>query len=342
MLYQFFLEAPFTELITSGQTQAAGQFFGCLTPESVVHLGSAMLDFQAGGYSPQEKSCLVDIYLENPDAMYRWLGMEPPAGLVTTRGDEDSVDYGDRRMSGIRRVDRAAVLFTGSLPSLCGATDAQIGNAVSDVEWRRMTGGRFLAPTIDTSKNPFASLGRLLPEKVRPLILVTGGHGVHWEADSGAAGGARGRGETAGQARAEQPTLGTAGGAFRHWGCNRSRLPESRMRRRRYGGAHCGRHTGKGPRDFPEHQRAGYTECGGGGRKGWCSEDSPSECDRRGPRPQIPIPSVQVGGGGGGDQFKAAARDPAAIAGIRPGGRVHKRAGSNDQGRAGGAVHRVG
>ena len=91
LLYQFFLEAPFTELVTSGQTQAAGQFFGCLTPESVVHLGSAMEEFQAGGYSPQEKSCLVEIYLENPDAMYRWLGMEPPADLVTTGDDADSV-----------------------------------------------------------------------------------------------------------------------------------------------------------------------------------------------------------------------------------------------------------
>ncbi len=91
LLYRFFLESPFTELITSGQGSAAGEFFGCLTPESVVHLGSAMEEFQAGGYSAQEKSCLVDIYLENPDAMYRWLGMEPPADLVTTGEDADSV-----------------------------------------------------------------------------------------------------------------------------------------------------------------------------------------------------------------------------------------------------------
>lgn len=91
LLYQFFLEAPFAELITSGQTEAAGEFFGCLMPESVVYLGSAMEEFQAGGYSPREKSCLVDIYLENPDAMYRWLGMEPPADLVTTGDDADSV-----------------------------------------------------------------------------------------------------------------------------------------------------------------------------------------------------------------------------------------------------------
>ena len=71
-------------------------------------------------------------------------------------------------MSGIRRVDRAAVLFTGSLPSLCGATDAQIGNAVSDVEWRRMTGGRFLAPTIDTSKIPLPALAGFYRRKSDP------------------------------------------------------------------------------------------------------------------------------------------------------------------------------
>ena len=91
LVYQFFLESPFTKLITSGESRAAGQFFGCLTPENVVHLGSAMEEFQAGGYAPQEKSCLVDVYLKNPDAMYRWLGMEPPADLITSGDDADSV-----------------------------------------------------------------------------------------------------------------------------------------------------------------------------------------------------------------------------------------------------------
>ena len=91
LIYRFFQEAAFADLITSGESRAAGEFFGCLTPENVVHLGSAMEEFQAGGYSPQEKSCLVEVYLENPDAMYRWLGMEPPADLVTTGDDADSV-----------------------------------------------------------------------------------------------------------------------------------------------------------------------------------------------------------------------------------------------------------
>lgn len=91
LLYQFFLEVPFTELITSGESEAAGQFFYCLAPESVVHLGSAILAFQSGQLASQEQSCLVDIYLENPDAMYRWLGMEPPADLVTSGEDADSV-----------------------------------------------------------------------------------------------------------------------------------------------------------------------------------------------------------------------------------------------------------
>ena len=91
LVYQFFLESPFTQLITSGESKAAGQFFGCLTPENVVYLGSAMEEFQAGGYTPQERSCLVDVYLANPDAMYRWLGMEPPADLSTSGDDADSV-----------------------------------------------------------------------------------------------------------------------------------------------------------------------------------------------------------------------------------------------------------
>ena len=91
LLYQFFLEVPFTEVITSGESRAAGEFFGCLTPESVVHLGRAIEEFHAGGYTPQERSCLVDVYLENPDAMYRRLGMEPPADLITTEGDADLV-----------------------------------------------------------------------------------------------------------------------------------------------------------------------------------------------------------------------------------------------------------
>lgn len=91
LLYRFFLDAPFSELITGARSEPAREFFGCLTPENVVHLGSAMEEFQAGGYTPQEKSCLVDIYLEHPDFMYRSLGMEPPADLVTAGGDESLV-----------------------------------------------------------------------------------------------------------------------------------------------------------------------------------------------------------------------------------------------------------
>ena len=91
LVYRFFLEAPFAELIISGESKPAGAFFGCLTTENVVHLGSAMEEFKDGGYTPQEKSCVVTVYLENPDAMYRSLGMEPPADLGTAEGDADSV-----------------------------------------------------------------------------------------------------------------------------------------------------------------------------------------------------------------------------------------------------------
>ena len=91
LVYQFFLEAPFAELIISGESKPAGEFFGCLTTENVVHLGSAMEEFKDGGYTPQEKSCVVAVYLENSDAMYRSLGMEPPADLGTAEGDADSV-----------------------------------------------------------------------------------------------------------------------------------------------------------------------------------------------------------------------------------------------------------
>lgn len=179
LIYQFFLEAPFTELITSGQTRAAGQFFSCLTPESVVHLGSAMLDFQAGGRAPQEQSCLVDVFLEHPDFMYRRLGVEPPADLVTPAGAGHSIVMemvGCLEPAGkIRFLNQLAV----SLRSLGGATGAEIVDALGDTGRTCLSEGLSEtehAALLDTRFNTFPdvaeALGDCVPEDVTDIYIT--------------------------------------------------------------------------------------------------------------------------------------------------------------------------
>ena len=179
LLYQFFLEAAFTELITSGQSEAAGEFFGCLTPENVVHLGSAMLDYQAGGRAAQEQSCLTGVYLEHPDFMYRRLGMEPPSGLVTPAGGGHSIVM--EMVSCLQPAGQIQLLnqFAVSMRSLGAATGAEIVDALDESGQTCLSEGLSEtehAALLDTQFNTFfdtaEALGDCVPEDVTEIYIA--------------------------------------------------------------------------------------------------------------------------------------------------------------------------
>jgi len=179
LLYQFFLEAAFTELITSGQSEASGEFFECLSPENVVHLGSAMFDYQAGGRAPQEQSCLTGVYLEHPDFMYRRLGMEPPADLVTPAGAGHSIVM--EMVGCLEPAGKISLMnqFAVSLRSLGSATGTDIVDALGESERTCLSEGlseadhaALLDARFDTFPDVAEALGDCAPEDVTDIYIV--------------------------------------------------------------------------------------------------------------------------------------------------------------------------
>ena len=63
-----------------GSVSSATFLFDCLIPESIVLIGIAFLDAQAGGWTEETRQCITDVGLEHPEAVLRQdgLGMARP------------------------------------------------------------------------------------------------------------------------------------------------------------------------------------------------------------------------------------------------------------------------
>ena len=59
-----------------GDVSSATFLFDCLAPESIVLIGIAFLDAQAGGWTPGTRDCITDVGLEHPEAVYVRMGLE--------------------------------------------------------------------------------------------------------------------------------------------------------------------------------------------------------------------------------------------------------------------------
>ena len=80
-LYQLILGAPIM-LMVAGDTSQRAPLFNCLEPDNVIYLAVAFLDLQAGGWSPESRSCITDVGLEHPDALFIRLGLDLGDGPV--------------------------------------------------------------------------------------------------------------------------------------------------------------------------------------------------------------------------------------------------------------------
>ena len=80
-LYQLILVTPVT-LMVGGDISQTAPLFNCLEEENVVYLAVAFLDLQAGGWTAESRSCITDVGLGHPDAVYVRLGLDLGTGPV--------------------------------------------------------------------------------------------------------------------------------------------------------------------------------------------------------------------------------------------------------------------
>ena len=72
--FQILLNLP---LLTAGSdTSAAQPLFDCLSEENAVLLGIVFLDAQAGGWAKESRTCITDVGLLHPDAIFIRLGLQ--------------------------------------------------------------------------------------------------------------------------------------------------------------------------------------------------------------------------------------------------------------------------
>ena len=78
-IYEVYLNIPIMQqsgLADSEQAEAmAASMFGCLTPFNAVYLGMAFADYQAGGFEPASRACIVEASSEHPDMVFDILGI---------------------------------------------------------------------------------------------------------------------------------------------------------------------------------------------------------------------------------------------------------------------------
>ncbi len=74
-VFQFMLSAPL--LFAGGDAATAAPLFQCLDIESVVYVGFAFVEAQAGGWSPESRQCMISVGLENPNAFMAGMGLIP-------------------------------------------------------------------------------------------------------------------------------------------------------------------------------------------------------------------------------------------------------------------------
>ena len=80
-VYQLILATPIT-LMAGGDISQTAPLFNCLEEENVVYLAIAFLDLQAGGWDGESRSCITEIALLHPDAVYIRLGLDLGEGPI--------------------------------------------------------------------------------------------------------------------------------------------------------------------------------------------------------------------------------------------------------------------
>ena len=100
-----------------GDVSSATFLFDCLIPESIVLIGIAFLDAQAGGWTEETRQCITGVGLEHPEAVYVRMGLEwrdPAEGHAT-----ETFDYNVRIYECMTSAEKQG----SPSPSGLGSTD---------------------------------------------------------------------------------------------------------------------------------------------------------------------------------------------------------------------------
>ena len=79
--FQILLGTPIMAAASSGTSGAF--FFNCLRLDSIIGLGVAFFDNEAGGWTPETRACVLGVAQQHPDLVYSRLGLQQPEEAVT-------------------------------------------------------------------------------------------------------------------------------------------------------------------------------------------------------------------------------------------------------------------
>ena len=117
-----------------GDVSSATFLFDCLAPESIVLIGIAFLDAQAGGWTEETRQCITGVGLEHPEAVYVRMGLEwrdPAEGHATETFDHNVRIY--ECMTSAEKQSFTLALWAG-LDSTVQATGSDIIALLSEAE----------------------------------------------------------------------------------------------------------------------------------------------------------------------------------------------------------------
>ena len=131
-LYQLILGIPIMAMAQDDISQSA-PLFDCLEQDSALFLAVAFLDLQAGGWDPESRSCITEVGLTHPDAVYVRLGLNlggDPIDPATT------MDYNIRIFDCLSNDEkkRFTVGMWMALDTVSKATGADIFGLLTDEE----------------------------------------------------------------------------------------------------------------------------------------------------------------------------------------------------------------
>ena len=138
-LYQLIQNTPIT-MMAAGDISQTAPLFNCLEEENVIYLAVAFLDLQAGGWDEESRSCITQVGLEHPDAVYIRLGLDLGEGPVDPKTTLDyNLGFFDCLSDEEKKQYTLAVWL--ALDSVSEATGADVFALLTDDEVACITAG---------------------------------------------------------------------------------------------------------------------------------------------------------------------------------------------------------
>ena len=182
-IYEVYLNIPIMQqsgLADSDQAQSmAASMFGCLTSLNAVFLGVAFADYQAGGFVPPSRTCIVEASNEYPDMVFDILGISgirgdsgatsksPPylVPLYSCLTDKEKVELLARNQGA---SDGLTAIGDHVIPTLSESEQSCVRSAYSDSEYTALLGA-----TVMEALTPGSDLSNCVDEgNYVPIFLA--------------------------------------------------------------------------------------------------------------------------------------------------------------------------